>query len=162
MKKPAITAIALLTFIGTACAVDGPPLKEGFWAVHLVTTNNPGNQVINAQYSICRNHAFDHHLDNAVKNPQCAITTDSFQGNKHVTSSSCHISTTTISTKSVGTYVSDTSVHTESTSTYTPAFMGQTRETMVVDWKYVGACPAGIQPGDRVASDGSVLHLWKH
>ena len=69
---------------------------------------------------------------------------------------------TTISTKSVGTYVSDTSVHTESTSTYTPAFMGQTRETMVVDWKYVGACPAGIQPGDRVASDGSVLHLWKH
>jgi hypothetical protein len=82
-------------------------------------------------------------------------------GNKHITSGTCKIHDTTIATKSTSTYLGDTAVHVENDSTYTPAFVGRTQETMVIDFKYTGACPAGIQPGDRVASDGSVLHLWK-
>jgi hypothetical protein len=161
MNKHAITAIALLFLIGTARAIDGPSLKEGFWSVHQVTTDNPGNKVTDGHYSICRNHAFDHHLDNAPKNPNCNFTTDTMLGNKHITSGTCHTQSTTITTKSTGTYLGDTAVHVENISTYSPALLGHTTETMVIDFKYTGACPAGIHPGDRVASDGTVLHLWK-
>jgi hypothetical protein len=162
MKKPAITAIALLSFIGTARAIDAPTYKEGFWAVHMVTTDNPGNKITDGKYSLCRNHAFDQHLDNTPKNPRCTSKTDALLGNKHVVETSCHFGTTTIDSRTVGTHINDTTVHSESTSTYTPALMGHTQETMVIDFKYLGACPAGIQPGDRVNSDGTVMHLWKH
>jgi hypothetical protein len=30
-----------------------------------------------------------------------------------------------------------------------------------MDQKYVGSSPAGVQPGDRVNSDGTVIHLGK-
>ena len=160
MNKPAITTIAFLTLIATARA-DAPSLKEGFWSVHQVTIDNPGNKVTDAHYSICRNHAYDHHIESAAKNPACTFTTDTMQGDKHITAGTCKIRDTTITTKSTSTYLGDTAVHVENDSTYAPAFIGHTHETMVIDFKYVGACPAGIQPGDRVASDGSVLHLWK-
>jgi hypothetical protein len=40
--------------------------------------------------------------------------------------------------------------------------MGKTSEKMTMDFAYVGSCPAGIQPGDRVSADGTVMHLWHH
>jgi hypothetical protein len=155
MNKPAKPTIALLILISiiTTARADAPPLKEGFWSVHQVTTDNPGNKVTDAHYSICRNHAYDHHIESAAKNPACTFSSDTMHGNQHIVSGTCHIHDTTITTKSTSTYLGDSAVHSETSST---------QETMVSDFKYTGACPAGIQPGDRVGSDGSVLHLWKH
>jgi hypothetical protein len=162
MKKPAITLIAALALIATAHATDNPSIKEGFWTVHSVTTDNPGNKVLQGAYSICRNHAFDHHLDDAVGMPGCTVKSDSVQGNKHVVEMVCHAGATTIVSKTVNAYLSDTHVHTETDATYTPPMMGHTQENMVIDWTYAGSCPAGIQPGDRVNQNGAVMHLWKH
>jgi predicted homoserine dehydrogenase-like protein len=162
MKKPAFAVLALLTAITSANALNAPALKEGFWSVHTVTTTNPGNKVSDGKYSICRNHAFDQHAEAAGKNMNCNIKSDSMQGNKHIVEMTCHVGPTTIVSKSVGTYQSDTSVHNETTASYAPAFMGNTLETMVMDFTYVGSCPAGVQPGDRVNQDGSVMHLWRH
>jgi hypothetical protein len=33
---------------------------------------------------------------------------------------------------------------------------------MIQDQKYIGSCPADMQPGDRKSEDGTILHLWKH
>jgi hypothetical protein len=52
--------------------------------------------------------------------------------------------------------------HSETHTTYTPALAGTAESTMIMDQKYVGGCPAGIQPGDRIAANGTVNHLWKH
>jgi hypothetical protein len=32
---------------------------------------------------------------------------------------------------------------------------------MVMEQKYMGSCPAGAQPGDRINADGSIVHLGK-
>jgi hypothetical protein len=38
---------------------------------------------------------------------------------------------------------------------------GVTDETRIQDFKYVGACPAGVNPGDRIMADGSVQRYHK-
>lgn len=161
-KRHLIAAIALMGLIGSAYAIDNPPLKEGYWSVHSVIVDQPGNKTTEGKYFMCHNHAYDNYVESMQKTPGCVIKSKSVQGNKHTVEMSCVVAGTTIASKSTGTYNSDTSVHNESSSTYTPAFYGKTSEKMTMDFAYVGSCPAGIQPGDRVNSNGTVMHLWKH
>jgi len=128
-KRHLIAAIALLGLIGSAYALDDPPIKEGYWSVHQVTVDQPGNKTIDGKYFICRNHAYDAYVETLKNVPGC---------------------------------VSDTSIHSETNATYTPLFMGHASEKMTMDFAYVGSCPAGIQPGDRVDQTGAVRHLWRH
>jgi hypothetical protein len=72
------------------------------------------------------------------------------------------VGATVIETKGTATFSGDTSTHSESHATYTPAMAGISEMTMIQDQKYVGSCPAGAQPGDRINADGTVIHLGKH
>ena len=166
MKRPAkrtsIATIALLGLIGSAYALDDPPIKEGYWSVHQVTVDQPGNKTIDGKYFICRNHAYDAYVETLKNVPGCVAKSKSVQGNKHFTEMSCAVAGTNIDTKSTLTYNSDTSIHSETNATYTPLFMGHASEKMTMDFAYVGSCPAGIQPGDRVDQTGAVRHLWRH
>jgi len=166
MKRPAkrtsIATIALLGLIGSAYALDNPPVKEGYWSVHSVTVDQPGNKTFDGKYFMCRNHAFDAYLETKKNVPGCVTKSQSVQGNKHYTELSCAMGGTTINSKSTVIYNGDTSLHSETDATYTPLFMGHSAEKMTMDFAYVGSCPAGIQPGGRVSQDGTVMHLWRH
>lgn len=56
---------------------------------------------------------------------------------------------------------SDTAVRSESHATYTPPISGMSQSTTILEQKWVGACPAGVEPGDRVTADGTVSHHKK-
>jgi hypothetical protein len=161
MKRPILTTIALLGLIGSAYALN-PPLKEGYWSVHMLTVDQPGNKTIDGKYFLCRNHAFDAYTEARQNQPGCVIKSQSTQGNKRSVELSCQLGATTITSKGVATYNSDTSTHSETSATYSPAFNGMTSEKVTMDFAYVGSCPAGIQPGDRVNQNGMVMHLWRH
>ena len=45
--------------------------------------------------------------------------------------------------------------------TYSPAYKGKTDETVIQDQNYVGACPAGMQPGDRITVEGKLQRYGK-
>ena len=64
---------------------------------------------------------------------------------------------------SKGTYTYDSAIltHAESHATYTPAFNGKTEETLLQEQRFLGECPAGINPGDRIMSDGTVQRYGK-
>jgi hypothetical protein len=32
---------------------------------------------------------------------------------------------------------------------------------MIQDQRYLGSCPAGMKPGDRIMADGSIVHRAK-
>jgi hypothetical protein len=51
--------------------------------------------------------------------------------------------------------------HAESHATYTPSFNGKTEETLLQEQRFLGECPAGINPGDRIMSDGTVQRYGK-
>jgi hypothetical protein len=39
---------------------------------------------------------------------------------------------------------------------------GKTETIMISDAKYLGSCPAGMQPGDRLNANGTIVHGRKH
>jgi len=163
MKKTLVpAAVAFLLAIGVANAVDPPEVKEGLWSIQRHNIDNPGNKKTDSTSTICRNHAYDQHALSLTKNLKGCTVSQSFQGGKYSSKSHCVIGGTVMESEGTVTYQGDTSAHSETHATFTPATNGVSETTMIMDQKYVGSCPAGVQPGDLTTSDGRVNHLWKH
>jgi hypothetical protein len=149
--------------VGVAIAADPPEQKEGLWSIHRQVVDNPGNNKTESSQTICRSHAYDAHIRESAKNMKgCTKQNASFEGGKYVMESHCVVGGTTVDTKGTATYQGDSVSHSEVHATYSPALAGVSEMTMILDQKYIGSCPAGVQPGDMTSSDGNVTHLWKH
>lgn len=152
---------ALLLMIATVYAADDwPSLKEGFWSIHRETTDEPGNKKTIQDQWICRNHASDEkaraRAEAMLKN--CKTNLENHVGSKYETERECVVAGTTIHSKSTISVSGDSEFHSEETTTYTPAMADTTKTTMIVDQKYVGACPPGMEPGDIKGADGNIRH----
>lgn len=159
MKK---VAAAFLLAIGTASALDPPEVKEGLWSIHRQTIDNPGNKKSESTSTICRNHAYDQHVQSLAKNVKgCTTLSQTFQGGKYSSAMHCVAGGTVIESQGTTIFQSDTSTHSETHATYTPAMGGVSETTMIMDQKYLGNCPAGAQPGD-LTTEGRTTHLWRH
>jgi hypothetical protein len=60
-------------------------------------------------------------------------------------------------TTSTTTAEGDMAFHTESHTTWAPATNGVSQSNTIIDQKYIGSCPAGVRPGDRMPAIGSTL-----
>jgi hypothetical protein len=162
MNKPALTLAIFLLVISVAGATDipdEPPMKEGLWKIHSVTTT-PGKPPQDSTMSLCRNHAYDQYAHGIVQKSlaNCTTLSDVKLPGKRSMTVSCKISGSTITTKSIITSSGDSNYRSESESTYNPPLFGQTEMSMVQEQSYVGACPAGMAPGDRMLSTGQIEH----
>jgi len=156
MKRPSMLAAALVLW-SVAYAADPPPLQEGLWEVRGRAVDSPSGRVTTFAYRLCRNHAFDAAMDAQIKNAQgCRTSFDDLGGGKFEAASSCNIGGRVIESKGTYTYESTTSTRSESHATYTPPFNGKSEETLVQEQRYLGDCPAGVNPGDRIMGDGKV------
>jgi hypothetical protein len=167
MKKIlAFAGVALWLPIGIANAqnpLQAPEVKEGLWEIHMQSTDKPGDKKTEGTSTICRNHAYDQHVQALAKDMKgCTKVNESFQGGKYSLEMHCTVGATVIDTKGTSTFQGDTATHSESHATYTPALYGVSETTMIQDQKYIGSCPADMQPGDRKSDDGKITHLWKH
>lgn len=155
----------LPVFISLACfalyAAGPPAVKEGLWSIHTTTIDNPGNKKTEGTRSICRNHDYDVRIRQQAEKQQkqtCKSNTENFSGNTFTAESECTVQGSTIKSKTVATFNGDTSTHSETHATYTPALYGTAESTMIQDQKYVGACPAGMEPGDFMDAAGKITH----
>ena len=156
-----VLALAALV-VSAASAADLPDVKEGFWTVHTQTVDNPGAKKSEGTYSLCRDRAFDQAARARAKSMKsCTTVSENFQAGKYSVEVHCTVAGSVIETKGVTTFQSDTAFHSETHATYNPAAYGVSEFTITMDQKYVGSCPAGVQPGERVNSDGTVIHLGK-
>jgi hypothetical protein len=160
MKRFLLAPLAFL-YIGRLHAADPPSLKEGLWSIRTVSTEQPGNKKTEGTRSICRNHAYDERVRAQAKAQAattCKTHIENYAGSKYESESECAVQGMTIHTKGTTTASGENTTHTESSTTYTPAFNGISASTMIMDQKYVGACPAGMAPGDIMGLDGRVIH----
>jgi hypothetical protein len=150
----------LLASLGTAaCATTPGPIVEGLWEVRVQSAENPGNKKTEFGYKLCRDHAFDKQTDSDVKNNKsCATKVESAGRDRYSAASRCTVSGTVIASKGLSVYQNGKSIHSETVATYTPPLYGKTDETMVVDQQYLGSCPAGMKPGDRLLVNGQLVH----
>jgi hypothetical protein len=149
--------VALALGLATARAADPPELREGLWEIKGQSVENPGNNQIQFTYRLCRNHAFDKAMNKMVKDVKgCTTEFKSLGGGRFASASRCSMQGTVIVSKGTYTYESATATRSESSATYDPPLRGKTDESVVEDQSYVGECPAGVNPGDRIMADGRV------
>jgi len=159
------TLLAATCLVGFALCADPPAIREGLWSIHTVSVDNPGDKRIEGTRSLCRNHAYDVRIREQAQNRQkqsCKSFTGTISGNRFTQSSECTIQGSVVASKGVTTFSGDTSTHTETHTTFTPALYGIAESAMTIDQKYLGACPAGMAPGDYMSSDGKVTHVQQH
>ena len=162
MNKMLVSAAAGL-LLPIANAANPPALKEGLWSVHTVSTDNPGSRKSEGSYRLCRDHAYDLSSQALAKKVKgCTLVNESSQSGKYAIEMHCTSGGSVIESKGTTTFQGDTSAHSESHAKYTPAMAGIGEITMIMDQKYVGSCPAGAKPGDRIDADGRVTHLGIH
>ncbi len=162
MRKTLVSA-AVAFVLPIANAANLPEVKEGLWSVHTQSVDNPGNKKSDGTYTLCRNHAYDQSAQASAKNLKgCTTVSENLQGGKYSTELRCVVAGTVIDSKGTTTFQGDTSFHSETHATYAPAMGGISETTMIMDQRYLGGCPAGLQPGDRANADGTVIHRGKH
>jgi hypothetical protein len=158
----ASTGVLLALAAWDASAASPPKLMEGLWEVRVQSTENPGAKKTEYSFKLCRDHAFDRQTDDLVKNNKsCTTRLQKLSGDKYSAASRCTLSGIVIDSKGLSVYQNNTAIHSESAATYTPPLYGKTDETMIQDQQYLGACPAGMKPGDRILADGRVVHRSK-
>lgn len=156
-------AALLLLSSGAVHAVDPPAMKEGLWSIRNQSVNNPGDKKSDHTSTVCRSHAYDQDtLQSAKAIKGCKTLSESLQGSEYSIHMHCVVAGTVIDSKSTVTFKGDTGSHSENHATYTPALGGISEMTLIQDQKYVGSCPAGVQPGDITQPDGTVVHTRKH
>ena len=162
--KMLVYAAALLAMpIGVAHAVTPPPLREGLWQMHTQDIASPGNKKTDSTTEICRSHEYDQYVLSLVnKMKGCTTISENLEGGTYTAEKRCVVGQTAIQGKSVVTFQGDTAAHSETHTTFTPALGGEAGDVMIQDSKYVGSCPAGMQPGDRMSADGTVIHSGRH
>lgn len=149
----------MFSVIAVARAEDVPQVKEGLWSIHIQSVDNPGNKKTEGTRSICRNHEYDKQAQARAKSRKgCTVTSETVRGNQYSVSMRCTIAGSTGENTNFTTFQGDSAIHSENHITYNPALYGISEMTMIMDQKYVGSCPAGMQPGDTMGADGKVTH----
>ena len=152
-------AIALLA--GMALAV-GAPTKGGLWSIHMVNTITPaGNAMSKTDFTIsrCQDKATPLQLPgNPPKAEECKVMSESSNGSTRFSEMQCTQNGQTIRVKNTVTMKGENESHTITESTFDPPMNRVSGMKLVADWKYLGACPAGVKPGDVVGPDGKAIN----
>jgi len=163
MNRVSFSAIvASCLAVGLVQAVDPPLQKEGLWSLHTLSVDNPGEVKSETTRTICRSHEYDKYAQNAARNLQgCKVVNESLSDGKLSIEMECNAGGSVIKSQGTTTFQGDTAFHSETHATYDPPLYGKTETTLTMDQKYIGACPAGVKPGDITGPDGKVINSWK-
>jgi uncharacterized protein DUF3617 len=148
---------ASLMICGPVTAADHPEMKEGLWQIDNKSADGSGSFSDQA----CRNHAFDKQVEAKTKTmmgKNCSKWEENYAEGKLTSDMVCKIGGSVVESKGVVTFQGDTATHTESHTTYTPPLYGQSETSETQDQKWLGPCPAGMQPGDHKGKDGTIRH----
>lgn len=161
MKK----AIPLLTLMFASLSnqafADTPPqLKEGLWEM-TVTTSQAGTHTMKQ----CLDKATGANLldmgSDVTKSMKESCSKNEFKktGNGFETLSECTMASSVVTSKGIfqGDFASSYTGEVE--STFNPPFFGQSRSTVRMAGKHLGACGADMKPGDIVMDNGMRMNM---
>ena len=150
---------ALSLVAAGASAIDFPAMKAGLWESTMAREGTP--QKLGAA-KMCMDKAVQKEMMDmgmGTMKSMCPKNDIRRDGNKVYGTAECKFGESTMKSSSVTTFSGDTSYHTEVKSTYDPPMQGMSSGNMVIDAKWTGACPAGMQAGDVVLPDGRKVNM---
>jgi hypothetical protein len=152
-----IVASAFALAAGAALAIDLPPVKAGLWET---TLSRDGAPAKGGAMKMCMNNAVQKEMMDSgmgTMKEMCSKNDIRRDGNRMYGDSVCKYGESTIKSTSVTTFSGDTGYRSEIKTTYAPPMNGRAAGTTVIDAKWTGPCPAGMQPGDVALPDGRVI-----
>jgi hypothetical protein len=151
--------LLLLPIIATAQAADMPHHKPGLWEL----TTQAGSMPHAMQSKLCLDAAseaaFNRYNEGSMTCSKHDITQN---GNQTLIDSVCTIAGSTVTSHGVLTWTGDTAYHMDSQSHWVPPLMGGSPDKhSTQDAKWIGACPAGVSPGDMLMGNGMKINILK-
>ncbi len=145
---PALLSGSLM--ISSAFALDLPDMKAGLWSNTVQMGTNPARSG-----QMCTNNDITKQLDAMAKNGNrpCKAINESHTGSVYTIQTQCTFNGQTHTSTSTTTVTGNTAMHTE--------LKADDGLHLVTDSKYLGACPAGMNPGDYVDSGGMKFNMLK-
>lgn len=151
-----VVAVAALAFVSTLARGDTlPQRKEGLW--ELVSTT-PDSKRPPMTQRICLDRETDALLNKMglmVGKQVCSKSEFHVSGNRVTTRAVCDLGASQLTSEGVITYSGDSSFRNEIHGRFQPAMAGVSETHTVQEGKWVGACPAGMKPGDLVMTPGA-------
>jgi hypothetical protein len=152
-------AVASSALAADLPAIDIPTMKPGLWESKVAREGTTAPQPI---ARMCLDAAVQKEMMGfgmgAMKS-MCSKNDLRREGNKLYGNNECKIGESTMRSTSVTTFNGDSSYHTEVKATYDPPMMGKAGVDTVVDAKWVGPCPAGMQPGEMIMPNGQKMNV---
>jgi hypothetical protein len=156
MKSLALVA-ALYIPLGMLSAEEAPPLKDGLWSISTQYVEHPTGNRGQMLISVCRNNAYD--KQSATKPAPCKVLRSGKVNGVWTKDSEC--SGTNVFTTITKTSSDERSSHVETHVFFRPPSLGREENVAITEEKYVGPCPAGVNPGDWLDANGKVAHHGK-
>jgi hypothetical protein len=151
-KTMGLAVICCALFARHAHATDMPDIKEGLWESNTMIVGVTPKPM---HGSMCTSSATNKRFrDETQKNPNrpCKNVHSELKGSVYTEEIECTRSGQVTRTKTITTFTGNTAYHTET-------HKADNTVEAVIDVKYVGACPAGMQLGDVVGSDGTKINM---
>lgn len=156
-----ILALASATLLAAgmssaAAAVDLPKRKSGLWEVKTSMPDMPP-QMQQAPLKVCVDQKSDdmtQQVADAEAKKNCSKSDIKRDGDRWVIHSVCKEQGITMTTDGVFTGNFDSAYKAEMKAAYQPPIMGMSNSRMIMDAKYVGACPAGMKAGEMMLPNG--------
>jgi len=153
--KTSIGLLALAAVGGLAAADELPQRKPGLWEI--VTQPSKPDQKPMMQ-RLCLDREIDAQLTRMgfqMGAEACSKFDVHRMGSRVTLHSECTFGSSKFTSDAVMTYTGDSAYRNESHGRFNPPMMGMGETHTVQDAKWLGACPAGMQPGDAVMTDAS-------
>ena len=161
MLRPVLATLLILL----PCVVSAqelPRMKAGLWES---TTTNDMQKAKGAPAtvtSICMDDAVQKlmvQFSQGAMRGMCSRNDLKVSGNTVTGDTVCEMGGSKMTGHSVMTFLSDTAYHTTAQSAFDPPLMGMKNSLTTVEGKFMGACPAGMQPGDMKLGNGTMMNI---
>ena len=145
-----LLALPMLYCSAQSMAADYPDVKSGLWS----TTVNMAGQGTATGTMCMNNDVMKAQADRAKNNPDspCKVLSENKSGATFTVKSQCTFGGVTHTTTAITTMTGNTAMHAEMSS-------DDGKMHMVSDAKYMGACTAGMVPGDFIDQQGHKMNM---
>jgi hypothetical protein len=144
---------------GPAWADDFPARKAGLWQVDMTM---PGGQMPPQQMKMCIDASTDAEMQKlgaTAAQGMCTRSDINRSGNTVTVNSVCKMGPTQATTQAITRFAGDAAYHTDINTKFDPPMAGHAESAMVQDAKWIGACPADMQPGDLLMGNGTKMNI---
>ena len=157
-RKARFSTILVSALVTTAALADEfPPRKPGLWEVKVEGEKRP-----TVTLKMCIDKDTDelfHKMGVDLSVQLCEHRDVKVVDNVATVDTQCKIGSSNVTSTSITKFDGDTAFHVDTKSHFDPAFMGRSDLVSVQNGKWVGPCPADMEPGDMLMGSGIKVNI---